>query len=202
MVRIGRADHHRFQVLGVQRVEHFVGDARFSGPRVLQAAHRGVAAQLVVVLLERHRAVVGEHVGAHRVVAHRQHQRFDAQAPAEVEGDLGKAALVRQALGAQQWRGERLVAQQRAVGSAELLQHALQRARLALGFPARRGARDAGEREQRGVEIGREGEAEMPVVVARVDHHGEIHSAQPVQAIGKLGAAHLRGQNHHGPHAR
>src|SRR5207247_2652947 len=36
VVRIGRADHHRFQVLRVQRVEHFVGDARFSGPRVLQ----------------------------------------------------------------------------------------------------------------------------------------------------------------------
>ena len=42
----------------------------------------------------------------------------------------------------------------------------------------------------------------MPVVVARVDHHGEIHSAQPVQPIGKLCAAHLRGQNHDGPHAR
>jgi len=45
-----RADHHRFQIVGVQRIEHFVGDARFSGSRVLQAAHRGVAAQLVVIL--------------------------------------------------------------------------------------------------------------------------------------------------------
>jgi len=99
----------------------------------------------------------------------------------------------------QQGRGERPVAEQRAVRAAELLQHALQRARFAIGLPARRSARDAGEREERGVEIGREGEAEMPVVVARVDDHGQVHSAQSVQAISKPSAPHLRSQNHDRP---
>ncbi len=74
-------------------------------------------------------------------------------------------------------------------------------AALAFGLPARRGAGDAGERVQHGVEVGREPQTQVLVVVAGVDDHREVPAAQPVQAIGELRGADLPGECDHGSHA-
>src|SRR6185436_11402921 len=62
-------------------------------------------------------------------------------------------------------------------------------------------AGDAGEGVEHGVEIGREGEAEVLVVVAGVDDRGEVLAAQPVQAVGKLRRTDLPDERHDGSHA-
>src|SRR5581483_8929666 len=71
VIGIRRADHHRFQVCGVQRIEHLVRNAREIRARVLEAAHHRFAAELRKVVVERNGAVIREHMRAHAVVAHR-----------------------------------------------------------------------------------------------------------------------------------
>ena len=121
---------------------------------VFQAARTRPAGEHAEIFGERDGAVIGEHVRAHRVVAHRQHACGDAQVATEIERDLRQAPAGSQPLRAQQRRGERFVAEQRLLGTAERLQHAVQQTRLARGLPAGLGAGHAGKRVDRGVEIG------------------------------------------------
>ena len=90
----------------------------------------------------------------------------------------------------------------RALRPAEPLQHGVQRSRLALGLPGRGGTGDAREHVEHRVEIRREGEPDVLVVVAGVDDHGEVLAAQLVEAVGELCAADLPGECDDRSHAR
>ena len=72
---------------------------------------------------------------------------------------------------------------------------------LVLGLPAGVRAGDAGERIERGVEIGRERKAEVLVVVAGIDDEREVLAAQAIQAVGELRAADLPAECNHCAHA-
>ena len=166
----------------------------------MEAAHARLAAEVVEILVERDLAVLGLHVGAHRVIAHRQDARGDAEAATEAERYLGQPPVRGEALGAQEGRGEGLVAELPPVGSAQHAEHALHRAHLAFHFPAGARRRDAGQRIEHGVEVRREGEPQVLVVVAGVDDDREVLAAQAVQTLGEPGAPDLPGQCDDCPH--
>ena len=63
------------------------------------------------------------------------------------------------------------------------------------------GRREAGERVEHGIEVGREREAEVLVVVAGVDDHREVLAAQAIQPVGELRAADLSAECNHRSHS-
>ena len=170
--RVGRADHHRFQVGGVQRVEHLVGDARVGrrrctggrarrgrSPASLKYSWNGTAPSSVSTCVRTGSSLIGRT----RACTPSSRQKSSVISV--------RRRSLRQALRAQQRGGERLVAERRALRPAELFQHGLRGARLVLGLPAGGRAGDAGERVEHGVEVGREVQPEVLVVVAGVDDH-------------------------------
>src|SRR5437588_12458953 len=87
-----------------------------------------------------------------------------------------------------------------AVRAAESSDHRVHRVRLALGLPAGARPGDAGERIEHRVDVGREREPEMLVIVAGVDDHAEGVAAQAVKAVGELCAADLPREYDHATH--
>src|SRR2546430_11777508 len=88
----------------------------------------------------------------------------------------------------------------RAVGAAEPSYHGVYGVGLALGFPAGARRGDAAERVKHRVDVGRESESEMLVIVARVDDYAERVAAQAVKSVGELCAADLARQCYYATH--
>ena len=60
--------------------------------------------------------------------------------------------------------------------------------------------RHAGQDVQHRVQIGAEIQAEVLVVVARVDDHAQVGAAQPIESVGELGATDLPRECDDGTH--
>src|ERR1700730_8296325 len=126
--------------------------------------------------------IVGSQARADAVVAHRQQPRRDAEAAAEIVGDLRKALTRREPPSALDMSSEIAVAELEPGFAAQRLQRRHEGPGLATPAPSELRVVDPAESVEEGVEegvdIGRNREAEMLEIVAGVGDHGQLPRRQ------------------------
>jgi hypothetical protein len=173
------------------------------GPREAQAPHRGYTARTHKVILEAEIALRRRHDGAHGIVAHRQDARADAKTPGSIGGEGTQAFARCQAPGAFYVQSQVAVAQPEPGLAPEGFEHAHEGPGLVVSAPAAIRTRETRERVERGVQVGRNPQAEMCEIIARIDDHRQgARREHALQAEAEFGAADSAGQRHDGSGAR
>ena len=165
---------------------------------VIRAAGRAVVANAAdnrpaliahEVLLKRKRACIRLHDRANRIVGHGQNARGDAELPDQMRRDAGQRLAGPEAMGAVDMGREIAVAEVEPRRSAQG-RHGLHEApRLVAPAPSGLRIDDAAKRIERGIDVGRDGEAQMLEIVAGVDDNGQPIAQQMREPKRQLGAA-------------
>ena len=167
-------------------------------PLVTEVQHLRPAALAYEIVLEGERAFRRLDDGRHRIVAHGQDARLDAEPRAQCSRDRAQALARPQSPGTLDMDGEVLVAEEEPGLAAERAERRHEGAALPCPPPAGLRVREPGEGVGERVEVGADLEAEMLEVVAGVGDDGEPggvvkHVAEPEC---ELGAADTPGERH------
>ena len=166
--RIGWADDHRRQPWIGQRLQKSGLGTRRLGAVKRKLVHHGFATLMHEVVLEIDPAFIGAHARAHRIIAHRQHARPHAEAPAEVLGDHRQCFTGPQSARALDMHRKIAVAQPEPGLAADRRQRFHERPGLVMTAPAELRIGKPGQRVHHRVDVGRNGEPEMVEIIARI----------------------------------
>ena len=171
---IRRADHDCGERGMLQGRPHFLGRPRTLDAVECESGYRDLAAPTDEIFLKSERTLRRMHDGTHGRIAHRQDVRLDSETPAQIRGDRREPFAAAKPLAAQHMGRQIAIADAEPRRSAEPRRLVEKVPGFSGNAPAGLRVGDAGKRIHDGVEVGRDGEAEMLEIVAGVDHYTEI----------------------------